>query len=124
VRTRNWIWGRSRTDDSRQLITSSSEVTSMIEKAKTIAAKEKTGEFKSQWERDQLSAALKNEEHRGCTQAISSIASWKEGFADESHMYKKHKMQEIMHNTEEIFAQQFFNFMRKNPQYVVRMNIP
>jgi hypothetical protein len=73
------------------LIASSSEVTSVVEKAKTLAAKEKTDEFKSQQERDQLSTALKNEEHRGHTRAISSIASWKEGFTDESHMYKKRK---------------------------------
>jgi hypothetical protein len=47
VRTRNWIWGRSRTDDSGRLIASSSEVTSVVEKGNTLAAKEKTGEFKS-----------------------------------------------------------------------------
>jgi hypothetical protein len=29
-----------------------------------------------------------------------------------------------VHNTEEAFAQQFFNFMIKNPQYVVQMPIP
>jgi hypothetical protein len=67
MRTRNWIWDRSHIDDSERLITSSSEVTSMPEKAKTLAAKENTGEFKSQWERDQLSAALKNEKHCGRT---------------------------------------------------------
>jgi hypothetical protein len=66
-------------------------------------------------ERDQLSATLENEEHRGLTRAISSIASWKEGFEDESHLYKKHKTQEIVHNAKETFAQQFFNLMRKNP---------
>jgi hypothetical protein len=33
----------------------------MDEKAKTLTAKEKTGEFKSPQERDQLSAALENE---------------------------------------------------------------
>jgi hypothetical protein len=66
VHTRNWIRGHSRTDDSGRLNTSSSKVTSMIEKVKTLAAKEKTGEFKSQWERDQLSAALENEEHCSC----------------------------------------------------------
>jgi hypothetical protein len=59
----------------------------MIEKAKTPTAKEKTSEFMSQWERDQLSVALENEEHHGHrTRAISSIASWKEGFVDESHL--------------------------------------
>jgi hypothetical protein len=35
----------------------------MVEKDKTLAAKEKTGEFKSQRERDQLSVAIENEEH-------------------------------------------------------------
>jgi hypothetical protein len=52
VHTKNWIRGRSRTDDSGRLITSSSEVTSVVEKAKTLFAKEKTDEFKSQRERD------------------------------------------------------------------------
>jgi hypothetical protein len=101
------------------LIASNSKVTSVVEKVKTLTSKEKTGEFKSRRVRDQLSAALKNEENRGRTRAISSIASSKEGFVDESHMYKKHKTQEIAHNAEETFAQQFFNFMRKKPQYVV-----
>jgi hypothetical protein len=87
------------------LITSSSEVTSVVEKDKTLIAKEKTDEFKSQRERDQLSASLENEEHRGRTRAIPSIASWKEGFVDESLLYKKCKTQEIVHNAEETFAQ-------------------
>jgi hypothetical protein len=36
-------------------------------------------------------------------------------------MYKKRKTQEIAHNAEETFGQQFFNFIRKTPQYVVGM---
>jgi hypothetical protein len=67
VSTRNWIRGHSRTDVSGQLITSSSEITSVVGRAKTLTTKEKTGEFKSQRERDQLNVALENEEHRGCT---------------------------------------------------------
>jgi hypothetical protein len=124
VCTRNWIWGHSRIDDSGRSITSSSEVTSVVEKAKTLTTKEKTGEFKSRRERDQLNVAVENEEHRDCTRAISSIASWKEGFTDESHLYKKCKTQEIAHNAEETFAQQLFNFMRKNLQYVVQIPSP
>jgi hypothetical protein len=116
--------GHSHTDDSGRLITLSSEVISVVEKAKTITTKEKTGELKSQRQKDQLNAALENKEHHSHTRAISSIASWKDGFADESHMYKKHKTHKIVHNTEETFAQQFFNFMRKNPQYVVQVPIP
>jgi hypothetical protein len=105
VRTRNWIRGHSHTDDGGRLITSSSEVTRVVEKAKTLVAKEKTDKFKSQRERDQLSASLENKEHHGRTRVVSSIASWKEGFADESHLYKKCKTQEIAHNVEETFAQ-------------------
>jgi hypothetical protein len=92
----------------------------MVEKAETLDAKGETGEFKSQQERDQLSVALENEEHRGRTRAISSIASWKEGFTDESHMYKKRITHEIMHNAEETFAQQFFNFMRETHNMLYR----
>jgi hypothetical protein len=73
------------------LITSRSKVTGVVEKAKTLTSKEKIGEFNSQRERDQLNVVLENEEHCGRTRAISSIASWKEGFADESRLYKKHK---------------------------------
>jgi hypothetical protein len=39
VRTKNWIWGQSRTYDSRRLVTSSSKVTMIIEKVKTLTAK-------------------------------------------------------------------------------------
>jgi hypothetical protein len=95
------------------LTTSSSKVASVVEKAKTLTAKEKTGDFKLQRERDQLSTGLKNEKHHGRTRAISSITSWKKEFTDESYMYKKCKTHEIAHNAEETFAQQFFNFMRK-----------
>jgi hypothetical protein len=38
-------------------------------------------------------------------------------------MYKKRKTHEMAHDAEDTFAQQFFNFMRKNPQYVVQMPI-
>jgi hypothetical protein len=120
VCTKNWIRGRSHIDVSRRLITSNSEFTSVVEKAKTLTAKEKVGEMKSQRERDQFGAALENEEHHGRTREISSIASWKEGFADESHLYKKHKTHKIAHNAEETFAQQFLNFMRKTHTMLCR----
>jgi hypothetical protein len=47
VHTRDWIQGHSRIDDSRRLITSSSEVTSVVQKAKTLVTKKKTSEFNS-----------------------------------------------------------------------------
>jgi hypothetical protein len=60
----------------------------VIKNAKDLITKEK--EFKPQCQKDNLSAALETEEHRGHTQAISSIASWKEGFVEDIYMYKKH----------------------------------
>jgi hypothetical protein len=94
----------------------------VIENAKDLITKEKTGKFKLQHQKDQLSAALETKEHRGRTWAISSIASWKEGFVVDIHMYKKHGRHDIeaeSTNNEEQFASQFFNFLRKHPKLVI-----
>jgi hypothetical protein len=56
-----------------------------MENAKDLVTKEKTSEFKPWHQKDQLSAALETEEHQGRTRAISSIASWKEGFVEDIH---------------------------------------
>jgi hypothetical protein len=61
--TRNWIWGRSRIDDNRQLVTSNSNISRVIENAKDLVAKEKIDKFKPRRQKDQLSAALTTEEH-------------------------------------------------------------
>jgi hypothetical protein len=39
VHTKNWICGHSHTDDSGRLVTSSSKVTRMIEKVKSLTTK-------------------------------------------------------------------------------------
>jgi hypothetical protein len=100
----------------------------VIENAKYLITKEKTGKFKLQRQKDQLSAALKTEEHRGRTQVISSIAAWKEGFSEDIHMYKKHGRHDIEAeyvNNEEQFASQFFNFMRKHSELVIsQVSVP
>jgi hypothetical protein len=111
---RNWIRGRSHRDDKGQLVTSNSDITRVIENAKDLVTKEKTGKFKPQHQKDQLGAALETEEHRGHTRAISPIASWKEGFVEDIHLYKKcgrHDIEAESTNNEEQFASQFFNFL-------------
>jgi hypothetical protein len=89
----------------------------VIENAMDLVTKEKAGKFKSQLQKDQLSIALKTEELRGHTWAISSSALLKEGFVDEINMYKKRGRHDIdaesANNGEEHFATQLFNFMRK-----------
>jgi hypothetical protein len=99
------------------LVTSNSDITRVIENAKDLITKEKTGEFKPQHQKDQLSVALETKEHRGHTRAISSIASWKELFTEDICMYKKRGRHDIgveSTNNKEQFATQFFNFMRKH----------
>jgi hypothetical protein len=67
----------------------------VIENAKDLITKEKIDEFKPQRQKNQLSVALETKEHRGHTRAVSSIASWKEGFLEDIHMYKKHGRHDI-----------------------------
>jgi hypothetical protein len=67
----------------------------VIKNAKDLITKEKFGKFKPQHQKDQLSAAFETEEYRDRTRAISSIASWKEGFVGDIHLYKKHGRHDI-----------------------------
>jgi hypothetical protein len=79
----------------------------VIENAKYLITKEKISEFKPHRPKDQLNAVLKTKEHRGHTRVVSSIASWKEGFAEDIHIYKKHGRHNIdaeSVNNEEQFA--------------------
>jgi hypothetical protein len=128
LRMRIWIQGQSRIDDKGQLVTSDCDITRVIENAKDLITKEKTGKFKPQRQKDQLSAALDTKEHRGRTRAISLIASWKEGFAEDIHMYKKcgrHNIEVESTNNEEQFTFQIFNFMRKHLELVIsQVSIP
>jgi hypothetical protein len=100
----------------------------VIKNAKNLITKEKIDEFKPQHQKDQLSVALKIEEYRGRTRAVSSIASWKEGFTEDIHMYKKcgrHDIDVESINNEEQFATRLFNFMRKHPDIVIsQVSVP
>jgi hypothetical protein len=60
---RNWIQGQSRIDDKGQMVTSNSDITRVIENAKYLITKDKTGEFKPQRQKGQLTVALKTEEY-------------------------------------------------------------
>jgi hypothetical protein len=128
LRLRDCIWGRSHIDGNGQLITSNFDITRVIKNAKDFITKEKIGEFKMQHQKDQLSEVLETEEYRGHTRAVSSIASWKEGFTEDIHMYKKcvrHDIDAESANNEEQFATQFFNFMRKHPDIVIsQVSVP
>jgi hypothetical protein len=119
---RNWIRGQSRIDDNGQLVTSNFDITRVIENDKDLVTKENIGKFKPHRQKDQLSTTLKTKEHRGCIRVVSSIASWKEWFAEDIYMYKKcgrHDIEVESTNNEEQFATQLFNFMRKHLDIVI-----
>jgi hypothetical protein len=61
--TKNWIWGRSRTDDSKTLVTLNSDIIRVIENVKDLMTKEKAGKFNPQCQKDQFSIVLETEEH-------------------------------------------------------------
>jgi hypothetical protein len=90
------------------LVTSNSDITRVIENTKDLITKEKASKFKPQRQKYQLSPAFETKEHRGHTRAISTIASWREGFSEDIHMYKKcgrHDTDaESTNNDEEQFA--------------------
>ena len=79
-RTKRWLLGRAKKTPSGQYILSDSQTSGVFEKAKEIAELEKAGKFKPEGCNDQLTAALGNEEHRGRTRGVSSIAPWKNTF--------------------------------------------
>jgi hypothetical protein len=94
----------------------------VIETTKDLITEEKIGEFKSQRQKGQFNAALETEEHQGHTRAFSSIASWKEGFVEDIHMYKKHGRHDIdaeSVNNKEQFVTQFLNFIRKHSDIII-----
>jgi hypothetical protein len=107
--------------DNGQLVTSNSDITRVIQNAKDLITKEKISEFKPQRQKDQLNIAHETEKHQGRTRVVSSIASWKKGFVEDIHMYKKHDRHNIDANNEEQFATQFYNFMTKHPDIVISL---
>jgi hypothetical protein len=56
------------------------------------------------------------------------MASWKEGFVKDIHMYKKrgrHDIEAESANNEEQYLSQFFNFLRKHLELVIsQVSVP
>lgn len=125
-RTRNWILGRCGVTEDGQLVPKNSEVRGVVERAKDIAAKEKEGKFKPNGQNDQLTAALGTEEHRGRTRAVFSRASWRLGFPDDASSDKKPEqpIEDRAKEDHEKWKQNFFQFIKENPQYVQPVPVP
>ncbi|KAJ1262042.1 hypothetical protein BS78_09G076900 [Paspalum vaginatum] len=72
-----------------------------------FAEQQKAGKFVSYREKDCLSVAIGTKEHGGRCRAILSKLYWKEGFAKDRAMYKKHDLykQETRETAEEVFIE-------------------
>ena len=116
---KNWIMARSTTQDG-QLVPRTSKVSEVVQRVKDIAAKEKDGLFKQKQQNDLLNATLETKEHRGRVKGVSSMASWKQAFDDDSASYKKRRSLKQDSEKEELqkWTDCFFKFIKENPQYM------
>ena len=91
VRSRNWIIGRSTSiEASSGLKFNNPETEHVVSKVLKYAEDKEKDSFKPSRERDELSLALGNLEHTGHNRELGKRTTWKHGFEEDQHMYKKH----------------------------------
>jgi hypothetical protein len=66
------------------------ETREVVSKILKFAKDKEKGAFTPSREKDELTVALGNPEHTGRTRGLRKRMSWKHGFIEDSHMYKKH----------------------------------
>ena len=66
------------------------ETQEAISRILKYAEDKKKGSFNPYRERDELSLGLGNNEHTGRTRELGKRMTWKHGFEEDRHMYKKH----------------------------------
>jgi hypothetical protein len=75
--TKWWLLGQAKKTKDGQYVLSDTQINDVVDKVKELVELEKAGQFNPVGPNDQLTAAFGNEEHRGRTQSVSSIAPWK-----------------------------------------------
>jgi hypothetical protein len=89
-RIRRWIYARSVDESGSSLKFAKSETTEAISRIPKYAEDKEKGTFTPSRERDELSLGLGNLEHTGRVRGLGKLMTWKYGFQEERHMYKKH----------------------------------
>ena len=89
-RLKQWIYTRSMDSSSSSLKFAKPETREVVSKILKLAEDKEKGTFNPSRERDELTIALGNPEHTGRTRGLGKRMSWKHGFIEERHMYKKH----------------------------------
>ena len=90
VRSRNWIYVRSTESSGSNLKFDKPETQEAVSRILKYAEDKEKGSFNPSRERDELSLGLGNKEHTGRTRGLGKRTTWKQGFEEDRHIYKKH----------------------------------
>ena len=90
VRSRNWIYARSTESSGSNLKFDKPETQEAVSRILKYVEDKEKGSFNPSRERDKLSLGLGNKEHTGRTRGLGKRMTWKQGFEEDRHMYKKH----------------------------------
>jgi hypothetical protein len=90
VRSRNWIYARSTESSGGNLKFDKPETQEAVSRILKYAKDKEKGSFNPSRERDELSLDLRNDEHTCRTRGLGKRMTWKHGFEEDRHMYKKH----------------------------------
>jgi hypothetical protein len=89
-RLKQWIYARSVDSSGSSLKFAKPETREVVSRILKYAEDKDKGAFTPSRERDELTLALGNPEHTGCTRGLGKRTSWKHEFIEDRHMYKKH----------------------------------
>jgi hypothetical protein len=90
IQSRNWILGRSTDAFGSSLKFDNPTTEEAVSKILKYAEDKENCSFRPSRERDELSLALGNSKHSGRTRRLGKRMTWKYGFKEDQHMYKKH----------------------------------
>ena len=90
VRSRNWIYARSTESSHGNIKFDKPETQEAVSRILKYAEDREKGSFNPSRERDELNLVLGNKEHTGRTRRLGKRTTWKQGFEEDMHMYKKH----------------------------------
>jgi hypothetical protein len=86
----HWIFARSVDESGSSLKFAKSETTEAVSRILKYVEDKEKGTFTPSRERGELSLGLENPEHTGRVRGPGKLTTWKHGFQEDRHMYKKH----------------------------------
>ena len=90
-RAKRWILGRS-DSKSGELKFSNPDTEQVVSKILSYGEEKEKGSFKPSREKDELTMGLGTAEHTGRVRGLGKRTTWKYGFEEDRHIYKKHSV--------------------------------